>query len=436
MSQLQSIEYQRARGGSKRSRPWIQGLVAIVLFSGLFASASAELPPDRFTQEGKEYEHEGARYRSHKMRGMWFDILISHQPGCEIDPKLGLENGYVPIQSPECREKVPPAVFPNPKAPPFRYPEAKPQTHGLDLSRLEVGVADAYFKWLCENEAGTWIYRSVSNVDGVFAMRNRPRYVYPGLWERWDRYYVEDPWGEIQTTEAQQTGGENWFLMPRATLRGAPVGYDPYDPAEGYEFYERPVLPKEAKKYPGFKFLRFKRLWPLEPSYGSDYKEPWYGRPQPPSPEARPKDARRPGQVIVYSTPDESSERITYPKPEPTNTIQSRYGFFWRGIERTPFDRPLGIGGGEEFIVDLKTNEMLALRREFVRIPGGKPSRDNKLDWTEAKSCRGDIHKVLRDVLVPLDPIKARGIDLRTAPTPHELKQQKLEATQPKNTTR
>lgn len=434
MMQPSPADGKRTCGNSERYRVWIQRFVAIVLSGGLFVNASAELPPDRFTQEGKEYEHEGARYRSHKMRGMWFDILISHQPGCEIDPELGLERGYVPIQSPECRERVPPAVFPNPKAPPFRYPEAKPQTHGLDLSRLEVEVADAYFKWLCENEAGTWIYRSVSNVDGVFAMRNRPRYVYPGLWERWDRYYVEDPWGEIQTTEAQRTDWENSFLMPDATIRGAPVAFNAYDAQNGYEFYERPVLPKEAKKYPGFRFLRFKRPWPLEPSYGSDYKEPWYER-LPPAPEARPKDARRPGQVIVYASVREF-DRMTYPKPEPTNTLKSRYGFFWRGIERTPFDRPLGVGGGEEFIVDLRTNEILALHREFVRIPGGKPSRDNKLDWTEAKSCKGNIHKVLRDVLLPLDPIKARGIDLHSAPTPNELQQQKLESAQSKNTNR
>ncbi|HNI72539.1 MAG TPA: hypothetical protein PLX65_03295 [Accumulibacter sp.] len=410
--------------------------MAMVLVAGCFTPAAAELPPDRFTQEGKEYEHEGARYRSHKMRGMWFDILISHQPGCEIDPKRGLESGYVPLQSPTCREKVPPPVFTNPKAPPFRYPEAQPQTHGLDLSRLDVEVAEAYFKWLCENEAGTWIYRVVHNVDGVFAMRNRPNYGYPGQWERWDRYYMEDPWGEIEITEAQQTQGERWFLMPLASRRGAPVGYEPYDATQGYEFYERPILPTEARKYPGYKSLRFNRLWPIEPSYGSDYKEPWYGRSQPSISGERPKSARRPGQVIVYSAPNEKSERIRNPQPEPTNTIQSRYGFFWRGIERTPYDRPLGIGGGEEYIVDLKTNELLALRREFVRMSGGKPSRDEKLDWTWAKSCKGNIHLMLPDVLVPLDPIKARGIDLRTVPTPDELEAAKLESNRSKNTTR
>ena len=34
--------------------------------------------------------------------------------------------------------------------------------------------------------------------------------------------------------------------------------------------------------------------------------------------------------------------------------LKSRYGFTWRGIERSPQDRELGIGGGELIVLDLR----------------------------------------------------------------------------------
>jgi hypothetical protein len=48
---------------------------------------------------------------------------------------------------------------------------------------------------------------------------------------------------------------------------------------------------------------------------------------------------------------------------------KSRYGYTWRGIAR-PHDRELGIAGGELIVLDWETNEVLAVRRGFIRSGG------------------------------------------------------------------
>jgi hypothetical protein len=46
---------------------------------------------------------------------------------------------------------------------------------------------------------------------------------------------------------------------------------------------------------------------------------------------------------------------------------KSRYGYTWRGIVR-PLDRENGIGGGEVILVDLETNEVLAVHRGYAQF--------------------------------------------------------------------
>ena len=46
--------------------------------------------------------------------------------------------------------------------------------------------------------------------------------------------------------------------------------------------------------------------------------------------------------------------------------MKSRYGYTWRGIQR-PHDRELGIVGGELIVLDVQTQEALAMRRGFIR---------------------------------------------------------------------
>jgi len=53
-------------------------------------------------------------------------------------------------------------------------------------------------------------------------------------------------------------------------------------------------------------------------------------------------------------------------KIEENSTLKSQYGYTWRGISR-PHDRELGIAGGELIVMDLQSNEVLAIRRGFIR---------------------------------------------------------------------
>ena len=56
---------------------------------------------------------------------------------------------------------------------------------------------------------------------------------------------------------------------------------------------------------------------------------------------------------------------------EEVKVLSSRYGVTWRGINR-PHDRELGIAGGEMIVLDLQGNEVLAVRRGFIRSGGVK----------------------------------------------------------------
>jgi len=46
---------------------------------------------------------------------------------------------------------------------------------------------------------------------------------------------------------------------------------------------------------------------------------------------------------------------------------KSRYGYTWRGVVR-PHDRENGIGGGEVIVLDLETNEVLAVHRGYAQF--------------------------------------------------------------------
>lgn len=64
------------------------------------------------------------------------------------------------------------------------------------------------------------------------------------------------------------------------------------------------------------------------------------------------------------------SHRVPYiVKTEGVPSLKSRYGYTWRGIPR-PHDREFGIVGGELVVLDLQTNEVLGIRRGFIRSGG------------------------------------------------------------------
>ena len=53
-------------------------------------------------------------------------------------------------------------------------------------------------------------------------------------------------------------------------------------------------------------------------------------------------------------------------REEQLHTLKSQFGYTWRGISRL-HDRDLGIAGGELLVVNLKTKEVLGVRRGYIR---------------------------------------------------------------------
>lgn len=65
--------------------------------------------------------------------------------------------------------------------------------------------------------------------------------------------------------------------------------------------------------------------------------------------------------------------------------LESRYGFTWRGISR-PHDRELGIAGGELIVLDRETNEVLGIRRGFIRS-GMIRNNLSGIWWLTGQAC-------------------------------------------------
>lgn len=97
------------------------------------------------------------------------------------------------------------------------------------------------------------------------------------------------------------------------------------------------------------------------------------------------------------------------PVVEAVNEIRSRYGYMWRGIERSSYDRELGVGGGEVLVFDLQTNEVLGVRRNFVLAGTYAGSRD--VDWLTAQECtKFGFSSLEKKILKPADPYKYLNI--------------------------
>jgi hypothetical protein len=76
----------------------------------------------------------------------------------------------------------------------------------------------------------------------------------------------------------------------------------------------------------------------------------------------------------IYSS---RSHNLKSGESEYSERPKSRYAFTWRGIQR-PHDRGLEVAGEELVVIDLQTNEILAVRRSFRRrdyIPHTQPTR-------------------------------------------------------------
>lgn len=85
---------------------------------------------------------------------------------------------------------------------------------------------------------------------------------------------------------------------------------------------------------------------------------------------------------------------------------KSRYGYTWRAVAR-PHDRELGIGGSELIVLDLKTNEVLAVHRGYAKFEIDERYGTSGFQWrhacpTQANIVGGDRMLFLLKVLKPI----------------------------------
>ncbi|MCE9639240.1 MAG: hypothetical protein K8S22_03650 [Betaproteobacteria bacterium] len=172
-----------------------------------------------------------------------------------------------------------------------------------------------YFEHLCKTEAGEFIFKTVDNVEGIFQLRPRKN-VYSEE-ELKHLYAMEDPYGHY--TEENEN-----------------IGFQMVEPLK-YTYFEIPV--GGARKYGAdWRSLLDPSLF-IAPPQGASIARYTY---------------------IASQTADSHNKRLEY-----DDKVKSRYGFTWRGIKR-PHDRELGIGGGELIVLDLQTNEVMAVRRGYA----------------------------------------------------------------------
>lgn len=242
-----------------------------------------------------------------------------------------------------------PEYWPYPEVPAFKWPDAPKET----VYRSGMSSKD-YFEALCKAEAGEFIYKTVENVEGVYQIRPRHNESDDAMK---DRYVMEDPYGYdvVEVPEAladqivQPTYGQYLFV-------------DIPGPTAVTHYYRDETMQERRKTQ--------------VPIGGRGYIVP---------------------SMLNRKEIDQTS---------------SLYGFIWRGISR-PNDRALGIAGGEMAIVDLKTGELLALRRGFRR--SGYMKNDSGFWWLTAQHCSSELaqpgYRFIEKVLQPVKGVNDAFIE-------------------------
>jgi len=195
------------------------------------------------------------------------------------------------------------------------------------INKYKGKQAYEYFKEKCETQAGEFIYRTVDNVEGLYQMRLRdPRDYFDRI-----RYgdIPEDPYGHTNV-EAQ----EPWKLF---------ISYG----MKKYHFFETLKGPGKTKENVDIERAGLKRV----PVFtGEKY---W--------------------RYQLSENPINNGRFDVYREAVQTSDLKSLYGFTWKEV-RDEQDVEYGIRGGETRIIELKTGDVLAIKRGFVIVNefGGK----------------------------------------------------------------
>jgi len=233
-----------------------------------------------------------------------------------------------------------------PKPVPFDFDEADGPWYWPKKDRE---VAVAYFRHLCETEAGEWVLRTAENVEGIYFARpgNQPSDVYLG-----DLYGPEAPWLErnFQLMAESPDGRGGQFVRP---------------PYRNFKFVEEPKrdvkwqrdIKEDYIRIHGYTFEKT-----LDPTYHGKrgLQRLWF--------DLREKTPMRADGI-----------------PAPT----AKYALTWRGIAR-PQDRHFGIAGGEIIIYERESKEILAVGRIF-QITGRNRRRNFSASWMVSPTCGGKV---------------------------------------------
>lgn len=233
------------------------------------------------------------------------------------------------------KRKESPELWPYHTASPMKWPEPpKVQVYRPGMSPVD------YWRALCKSEAGEFISRTVENAEGFYLVRPRPvedQYAFS------DRYVLEDPYGYV-VSETGTLSGMPWLVVgPELVSRKS---------AAKYGFFETPILPNDI----GLGSRKYYPAWVFE---------------QAPA-------GKRFMRFFDYFDRSKFDMKMEY-----VNELKSRYGITWRGIRRTN-DRELGVAGGELAVVDLRSGEILGLRRGFVL---GRVSEKGPVGWGSGNAC-------------------------------------------------
>jgi hypothetical protein len=229
-----------------------------------------------------------------------------------------------------------PETWPYHDKSPMKWPDPpKEQVYKPGMGPVE------YWRALCKAEAGEFIYRTVPNVTAIYQIRPRPK---ESEYSVSDRYVREDPYGYIDS-ESGTMGDVPWMYLGS--------GWGSRKSSGKYFTFETPILPNDRSKA----------------AYGKYFPSTLFDPPPP---------GERFQRFSGYDQRSRQSATIEY-----SNNLVSEYGWTWRGIKRA-FDRELGVAGGELAVVDLKTGEILGLRRGFIL---GSVEQGRRARWSGGNVC-------------------------------------------------
>ncbi len=343
---------------------WLDSLKSMVS-----ASDSVPMPPNADQIEqfylDNDCQSPGRNYSlSDEKWALCHQILAARMPPIDPQRRQWFGQEYSPKKYLECRLKAGrgntrcepyrlvrnphPEYWPYPNVPPVKWPAApNPPTWQSGMSGKE------YFQALCEREGGWFIYRAVEDVEGLYIVR--PRGMEDGDYHLADPYVVEDPWAMTilgwlgaydKTPDAfiQPNFGPYQFVETKRRYLVRPEHWRPFEkPIDGPDYYRF------------FRNLNRK----------TGLTEPIF-------------ENRAGGHIGQVGEIPYIVDR------QPIQQVTARYGFTWREIER-PQMRENGIVGGELIVLDLKTNEILGVRRIFMTnsssyIRGGACKKPGKTD--------------------------------------------------------